>query len=135
VLLINILQNYYDLGMVTPFTGSRDIVLFAGAATLWTIRVAEYVFLLVVNIGMAITNFIILSLPVVGTGLYEVYSLHCTVLIDAKNVGGCNRTAVQDVFGGVESASFMCAQQGAMLGFDASPGFLPLFVDWSWMWF
>jgi hypothetical protein len=89
----------------------------------------EYVFLLVVNVGTAVTNFIVLSLSIVGTGLYEMYSPHCTILIDAKSAGTCNRTTVQDVFGGVESASFVCAQQGAMLVFAASPRFLPLFVD------
>ena len=41
---------------------------------------------------MVITNFIVFSFPVVGTRLYEAYSLRCTVPIDAKNEGGCNRT-------------------------------------------
>jgi len=79
------------------------------------------------------SNFILLSLPAVGTvGLYEVYSPYCTVLFDAKSTSGCNSTTVLDVFGGVRSGSFVCAQQGPTLGFGAAPGFLPIFVDWAY---
>ena len=82
---------------------------------------------------MAITNFVLLSLPAVGTvGLYEAYSPHCTVLIDAKSAGGCNSTSVLDVFGGLRSKSFVCAKEGPMLGFGAAPGFLPIYVDWGY---
>jgi len=135
-LLINIVQNYHNLGMVTPITGNAYIVLFAGSATLCTPRVVGYVFPLIIgwiNVGMAITNFVLLSLPAVGTvGLYEVYSPYCTVMFDAKSISGCNTTTVQDVFGGVQNASFVCAQQGPALGFGASPAFLPTFVDWGY---
>jgi hypothetical protein len=131
-LLINILHNYHNLGMVTPLTGNAYILLFAVSATLCAPRVVGYVFPLVVgwiNAGMAMTNFVFLSLPAVGTvGLYEAYSPYCTVLFDAKSTSGCNTTTVLDVFGG----SFVCAQQGPTLGFGAAPGFLPILVDWAY---
>lgn len=135
-LLLNIIQNFHNLGMVTPLTGNAYIVLFAGSSTLWTPRVVEYVLPLVVgwiNIAMAITNFLLLSLPAVGTvGLYEAYSPYCTVLFDAKSTGGCSNATMLDVFGGLRSGSFVCAQ-GPTLGFGAAPGFLPIVVDWVYV--
>jgi len=133
-LLINIFQNHHNLGMVTPITGNAYIVLFAVAATLCTPRVVGCVYSLVVgwiNVGMAMTNFVLLSLPAVGTvGLYEVYSPYCTVMFNVKSTGGCNNTTVLDVFAGLQSGSFVCAQQGPALGFGAAPAFLPIFVNW-----
>jgi hypothetical protein len=132
-LLINMVHNFHNLGMVTPLTGSAYIVPFAGSATLWTPRVSEYAIPLVlgwINVGMAVTNFVVLSLPAVGTvGLYEAYSPHCTVLFDAKSTSGCTNATMVDMFGGLGSGSFVCAQQGT-LGFGAAPGFLPIVVDW-----
>lgn len=132
-LLINIIQNHHNLGMITPLTGNTYIILFACSATLSTPRVVWFIFPLIVgwiNVGMAMANFVFLSLPAVGTvGLYEAYSPYCTVLFDAKSTSGCNKTTVQDVFG---SGSFMCAQQGPSLGFGASPRFLPIIADWAY---
>jgi hypothetical protein len=132
-LLINIIQNHHNLGMITPLTGNTYIILFACSATLSTPRVVWFIFPLIVgwiNVGMAMANFVFLSLPAVGTvGLYEAYSPYCTVLFDAKSTSGCNKTTVQDVFGG---GSFMCAQQGPSLGFGASPRFLPIIADWAY---
>ena len=131
-LLLNIIQNFHNLGMVTPLTGNAYIVLFAGSSTLWTPRVVEYALPLVVgwiNIAMAIANFLLLSLPAVGTvGLYEAYSPYCTVLFDAKSTGGCSNATMLGVFGGLRSGSFVCAQ-GPTLGFGAAPGLLPIAVD------
>ena len=132
-MLLNILQNRHNLGMITPLTGNTYIILFACSATLSSPRVVGFVFPLIVgwmNVGMAMTNFVFLSLPAVGTvGLYEAYSPYCTVLFDAKSASGCSNTTVQDVFGG---GSFMCAQQGPTLGFGATPPFLPPIADWAY---
>jgi len=135
-LLINIVHNFHNLGMVTPLTGSAYIVPFAGSATLWTPRVTEYAIPLVlgwITVLIAVTNFVVLSLPAVGTvGLYEAYSPHCTVLFNAKSTSGCTNATMLDVFGGLGSGSFVCAQQGPTLGFGAAPGFLPIVVDWAY---
>ena len=56
--------------------------------------------------------------PVSTVGLYEAYFPHCTVLIDAKSAS--------TVRWEVESGSFVCTQQGAMLEFGTPAGFLLL---------
>ena len=61
------------------------------ALVLWIAQLVEYIFPLVagwVNVGMAITNFVLFSLHAAGTvRLSEAYFPYCTVLIDAKSTG------------------------------------------------
>jgi len=134
-LLTNITLNYHNLGMVTPVTGNAYIVLFACSATLWTARVMDFAFPLIVgwiNALMAITNFVLLSLPAVGTkGLYEAYSPHCMVLLDFKSADACNGTATVELRRAFQG-TFTCAN-GTSLGFgETNPTWLPIYVDWAY---
>jgi len=121
--------------MITPVTGNAYIVLFACSATLWTARVMDFAFPLIVgwiNALMAITNFVLLSLPAVGTtGLYEAYSPHCMVLLDFKSADACNGTATVELRRAFQG-TFTCAN-GTSLGFgETNPTWLPIYVDWAY---
>ena len=94
----------------------------------------DYTFPLIVgwlNVAMAMTNFVLLSLPDVGTvGLYQVYSPYCAIMIDSKSADSCTtaESQIQDIFG----PSFTCAN-GTMLGFGTSKNvWLPVYADWAY---
>jgi hypothetical protein len=94
----------------------------------------DYTFPLIVgwsNVAMAMTNFVLLSLPDVGTvGLYEAYSPYCAIMIDSKSADSCTtaESQIQDMFG----PSFTCAN-GMMLGFGTSKNiWLPVYADWAY---
>jgi hypothetical protein len=94
-LLCTILQGAtsHQLGMITPVTGNAYLALFEAAAALWTARMFEFKIARVAgwtNVCFALFNFVLLSLPFIGTaGLYQAYSPHCTSVIASGDASMC----------------------------------------------
>lgn len=84
----------HRLGMITPVTGNAYLALFETAATLWTARMLEFKIARLagwINASLSLLNFVLLSLPFIGTtGLYQVYSPYCTLVKSPISGFDCN---------------------------------------------
>jgi hypothetical protein len=79
--------------MITPVTGNAYLALFETAATLWTARMLEFKIARLagwINASLSMLNFVLLSLPFIGTaGLYQVYSPYCTLVVSPTSGFPC----------------------------------------------